>query len=171
MSTSTPLLTSADFWLSVHTVLAWIFLVLDLALLVGFVYAFRKIIKFRPHELKPGERHPTGMASPQITVFRERWEAVMRRFDLNSPEAMRFSILEADILVDAILKDSGLEGENLADRLAKVTPESIQSLNQLWKSHRLRNKLAETSEYELSAEEAQSAIQGYEAFLKEIKIL
>lgn len=170
MATTTPLILSADFWLAAHTILAWIFLVLDLVILGGIIYAMRKILGFRPR-IKPGKQHPTGMASPQIAIFRERWEAVLRRFDLNSPEAMRSSILEADMLVDAVLKDSGIDGDTLADRLSKITPESLSNLNTLWKAHRLRNKLAETSGYELNPEEAQTAIDAYEAFLKEIKIL
>ncbi len=158
------------FWLAAQTIFAWVFLVVDLVLLGGFIYAYRKLLGFRPN-IKPGKRHPIGMASPQLIVFRERWEGALRRFNTSSPEAMRFSILEADMLVDSILKDSGIEGATMADRLTKLTPDTVKSLNALWKAHRLRNKLEETAEYEVPLGEAQEAIQGYEAFLKEIKVL
>ena len=84
---------------------------------------------------------------------------------------MRFSILEADMLVDAILKDAGIEGETMADRLSKISPETLSSLGQLWKAHRLRNQLSEKGEFEVAPVDAESAIAGYEAFLREVKIL
>lgn len=171
MTSSTEnFLASPGFWLSAQTIFAWVFLILDLALLVGFVYAFRNLLHFRP-VIKPGKKHPTGMGSPQLAVFRDRWMAVKRRFDINSQEAMRSSILEADMLVDSILKDAGLEGETIADRLSKISPETLSSVNQLWKAHRLRNQLSEKGEFEVSPVDAENAIAGYEAFLKEVKVL
>jgi hypothetical protein len=158
------------FWGSIHTVLEWIFLVIDLALLAGFFYAFKEILAYRT-DVKVGKRQQNVPKSPQVAIFRERWQAAVKRFDPASPEGMRLALLEADLLADAVLKEYGIAGENLTDRLSKLTLESLGCLNQLWKAHRFRNELVQAPDMELSPDIAQEMFGIYEAFLKEVKIL
>ncbi len=161
---------SPDFWASIRNVLAWIFIVLDLALFAGFLYAFKEILPYRP-DIKIGRRQQNIQKSPQVAIFRERWQAAVKRFDSSSLEAMRLAIFEADLLADSVLKEYGIEGETLTDRLSKLTPEALACLNQLWKAHRFRNELARSADMEFTPDEAQEMFGIYEAFLKEVKIL
>ncbi|MBI2623710.1 MAG: hypothetical protein HYW65_04040 [Candidatus Liptonbacteria bacterium] len=163
-------LLTPGFWTSAHGVLNWIFLILDVVLLCLFFYAFKEILPFR-FPVKVGKRQQNIPTSPQVAVFRERWQIALNRFDPNSPEAMRLAIFEADMLADAVLKEYGIEGENLTDRLSKLTPEALSCLNRLWNAHRFRNELAGSMDRETSPEEAKEALDTYEAFLKEVKIL
>ncbi len=161
---------SSGFWASTHNVLAWIFVIVDLALFVGFLYAFKGILPYRP-DIKVGKRQQNIPKSPQVAIFRERWQAAVKRFDPGSSEAMRLAIFEADLLADSILKEYGIEGETLTDRLSKLTPEALSCLNQLWKAHRFRNELARAADMEFAPDEAQEMLNTYEVFLKEVKIL
>jgi hypothetical protein len=163
-------LLTPDFWVSFHNALAWIFGILDLVLFSGFLYALKEILPYRA-DIRVGKRQQNIPKSPQVAVFRERWQAAVKRFDPESPEAMRLALLEADMLADSVLKEYGIEGETLTDRLTKLTPEDLPSLNQLWKAHRFRNELVQLPDMEVPSEEAEEMFRIYEAFLKEVKIL
>jgi hypothetical protein len=153
----------------IFNVLRIIFIILDVILVAGFIILIVKSWKFRP-ALHLKER-AKKIFTLRTEVFRERWQSVIRRVNLASPESMRLAIIEADGVVDAILKDVGISGEHMADRLMRIAPESLLSLNRLWRAHRLRNELVHTPGFTLSAEEAKKIIEDYESFLKEIGIL
>jgi hypothetical protein len=153
----------------IFNILRIIFILLDVILVAGFIILIVKTWKFRPNlHLKEKTKR---IFTLRTEVFRERWQSVIRRFNLSSPESMRLAIIEADGVVDAILKEVGVPGEHMADRLMKIAPESLSSLNRLWRAHRLRNELVHTPGFTLSAEEAKAAMEDYESFLKEIGIL
>jgi len=159
-----------QFWTALHAILNWIFGILDIALCIGFAYALTQAWPFRP-KLCRAIKSRTGALTLRTAVFRDRWQEVVKRLALQTPDAMRLSVIEADALVDSILKDLGFEGGHMADRLSKITPESLACIDRLWHAHRLRNELVKTPDFSISESDAQKAIGDYEAFLKEIKIL
>lgn len=161
---------AVDFWQSVLGVVRVVFIVFDALFFIGFVFAFRKAWAFKPR-IRLKEKHPKRTLTLRTAVFRERWQLVMRQFSIGSPESLRLSIIEADAVVDAVLKDIGLQGEHMADRLAKVNPDSLTTLNRLWRAHRLRNELVHTPGFSLSPQDARATLNDYESFLKEIGIL
>jgi hypothetical protein len=161
---------SPDFWQTLYGVLRIIFIVLDVALVIGFLVALVGGLHFR-QGWRPGKRSRAAVLALRSAVFRERWELVTKRFVPNSGDAMRLAIIEADALIDSILKEFGFEGEHMADRLSKVGPDSLRCLDRLWRAHRLRNELVHTPGFTLLSVDAERAMRDYEAFLKEVKIL
>ncbi len=153
----------------IYDVVRWILIILDIIFVAGLIILIAKTWKFRPalHLKERAKR----IFTLRTEVFRERWQSVIKRVNLASPESMRLAIIEADGVVDAILKDIGISGEHMADRLMRIAPESLLSLNRLWRAHRLRNELVHTPGFAISAEEAKKTIDDYESFLKEIGIL
>lgn len=170
MATPIPEIASAFILLwPVYRVVKVIFIIADILLAAGFLYALMQGLKYRP-KFKLQEKR-VGKLTLRTAVFRDRWHSVLRKFSTEYPESMRLGIIEADSLVDSILKDMGLEGEHMADRLSRIDPESFQSLQALWRAHRLRNELVHTPGFSLSSEDAKKAIADYESFLREVRIL
>lgn len=147
------------------------FIALNLLFLFGFLYALRQAWNIKPKYHVKGKPKGRSLAALRSKVFQDRWGSVLRRFSANVPDTMRLAIIEADTLVDSVLKDIGLEGEHMADRLAKLNPTTLKGLNGLWRAHRLRNDLVHTPGFALSPKDAREAIKYYEDFLREIKIL
>jgi hypothetical protein len=165
-----------DFGETFATVRAF-FIVLDAILLFGFIFALIKGWKYRPH-LHPwigghGTHHggAKGITTLRDQVVRERWLAVLKKAAAGTPDALKISIIDADKLVDDVLKQMGLAGEHMADRLEKLSAEDVRSLERLWRAHRLRNNLVHSLGFQISAHEAKQALENYEVFLKELKLL
>jgi hypothetical protein len=164
------LLGDSNFWFPVYRVSRALFLMLDVVLFVGLVFAISKGLPFRP-KLAPHTTSVKRTFTLRDALAKERWEDIAKRAAAGSPDLMKLAIIEADKLVDDTLKRLGLQGEHMADRLQQVRPEEIRSLNALWAAHRLRNELVHTPGFSASPEEFKKALAGYEAFLREVKVL
>lgn len=165
------LLNDPSFWFPVYRVARAFFIALDAALFLGLVFAIFKGLPFRP-KLAP---HTGGAVKRTFTLrdalVKERWAEITKKASAGSPDLLKLALIEADKLADDALKRMGLEGEHMADRLQQVRPEELRSLNALWAAHRLRNEFVHTPGYHASPEEIRKALQGYEAFLREVKVL
>ncbi|MEK7094004.1 MAG: hypothetical protein AAB903_01540 [Patescibacteria group bacterium] len=162
--------TQPDFWIRYFAFLKWFFIVYDAALIFGISYAIYQTLHYRPnlHPLRAPEKRILNLGEK---IIRERWDKVIKKFMLGTPEAMTLSVIEADKVVDDVLKSLGLEGEHMADRLGQFSPDEIKELDNVWRAHRLRNNLVHSPDFKVSADEAERALDSYERFLKEVKAL
>jgi len=159
-----------DFWIRYFSFLKWFFIVYDAALLALVVYSIYQAWHYRPnlHPHHGTERRILNLAE---AVIRERWDKVIKKFALGTPEAVTLAVIEADKVVDDVLKNLGLEGEHMADRLGQLSGEEVGSLEGVWRAHRLRNNLVHSPDFKASAEEIEKALDAFEKFLKEVKAL
>ena len=152
---------------TVFSGLRFFFIVLDILIFGVFVYAFMKSLEVRP-KFHGGWRPKKRVITLRQVVFEDKWKNILKRFHDGSPEAMRIAIIEADALIDEVLKDIGLSGEHMADRLSQLTADDLESLNRVWKAHRLRNDIVHRAGFSFSPDEGKAALEDYEAFLREI---
>jgi hypothetical protein len=96
------------------------------------------------------------------------WGAILNRVKSGTQDAMKYSILEADSLVDHFLKSAGFTGEHMADRLTQIVADHVPSLERVWKAHRLRNELAHTPGATVTVHETKEALSAFRDFLVEL---
>ena len=147
-----------------------IFITVYVLLAVGFLYALVKAWHFRLNfrgQAQTGKRVPTL----RDALMKEMWQSIVKKFSLGTPESARLAVIEADALVDTALKNMGIQGEHLADRLSNLESEDITTMNRLWRAHRMRNDLVHTPGFALGPSEAKLALEDFEAFLQEIEVL
>jgi len=99
------------------------------------------------------------------------WRQLAGRLNMNDDAQWKLAIIEADNLFDHVLTLMGYEGESLGERLQKVNPESLRSIDDIWRAHKTRNLLVHDSSFQLSYREAEKTVGIYEKALKELKIL
>jgi hypothetical protein len=147
-----------------------VFIVLDLFLAVLFLYALSEGLKYRPH-YDIGGKIARKVETLRTAYYRDRWEHIEKKY-LASPtsELMRLAVIEADALVDRVLKDFGFPGEHLADRLQNLTTRDVKSLDSLWDAHRLRNELVHNPGFPLSVSDGKHALAEYKAFFEELQV-
>lgn len=169
-STTELLIGDVGPWLKLFRVAWAMFLAFDVVLVVALVWVIQKGLAFRPRV------HPSHTTSRRTLTLRdalmqERWRAVLAKAASGSADAFRIAVIDADKLADDALRQLGLEGEHMADRLEKIAPAELRSLERLWRAHRIRNDLVHTPGFELSREAAARTLEDYEAFLKEVQVL
>lgn len=147
-----------------------IIIVLDALLFALFVFLLTKIL---PMQKVPSmfHRRKKKKAEKKDMEIVAAWEAVQARAMTEKIESMRLAVIEGDALIDTVLKKAGYEGENLAERLARVLPSEVKSVEGVWAAHRLRNDIVHTPGFMLTPEAAKAALDAYGAFLKEVKAI
>ncbi|MEK7187342.1 MAG: hypothetical protein AAB691_00670 [Patescibacteria group bacterium] len=159
-----------DFWIRYFYFLRGFFIIYDILLLGIVIYAVRKAWRYRP-KLHPDHESEKRIVSLADKIIQERWDKVAKRFATGTPEGLTLSVIEADKIVDDVLKSLGLEGEHMADRLGQLSPEEVGNLEGVWRAHRLRNNLVHSPDFKASPDEIERALDSFEKFLKEIKAL
>ena len=82
---------------------------------------------------------------------------------------LRHAVLEADKLLDWVLKKSNYRGATFADRLRsakKNIPPEVY--NSIWQAHKIRNQLVHETEKEISQESLHQAVKKYFRYLSRI---
>lgn len=164
---STP---GIGFLVTIANVIRVIFILVDLLLFAGFTYALVEGWRFRP-SFDFSKKQVKKTLSLRDAVTRERWQSIIDKFSIGSPDSARLAVIEADALVDGVLKRIGLAGEHLADRLSNLETEELKTVERVWRAHRLRNELVHAPGFSLSPGGAKTALDDYEAFLREIGAL
>ena len=145
-----------------------IFIILDILLLGVFAVGFRQAWKYRPDlDLRPPTSPKVGKTL-QSDIYLERWRSILNKTAGGSADAMRIAVIEADALTDNFLREIGLAGEHMADRLTAMDPNEVKNLNRLWQAHRTRNDLVHTPGFYLSPEDARRVLDSFHDFLQEM---
>ena len=127
-----------------------------------------KGIKMRP---KFVHDHSVPILTLKRIELLEKWKQIRTKYDDGTMDGAKVAIIQADALVDTILKNAGLEGEHMADRLMNIDKSELKSLDDIWTSHKIRNNVVHTDGFELSSDLSDRAMRGYEKFLKELNII
>ncbi len=153
----------------VSTIISFIFL-------IGISYSSIRLFQIRREEnvvLKGdgvffGEKNSSQTAFSGGASGRLKWEVVEKHLNSESENDWRLAILEADIMLDQLLRSRGFVGENLGEMLKGSNKGDFQTLDQAWEAHKIRNTIAhEGINYALSAREARRIIGLFEEVFRE----
>lgn len=126
----------------------------------------------------------TGWAAVRIDRFRdiilrseiskkhaqESWKRIEEHFYRGGESDLKVAILEADKLLNDALREAGVMGIQLGDRLKKANEGQVPNLNELWQAHKLRNQIAHEPNFKLKRDVAERALNIYEEALRNLGI-
>lgn len=161
-------------WDMYLTVIRNFCIVLDVALLVLFVVLVMKARTFAPPlSQKYSSPSLSGLLKHKglVNKYVAMWKKIVEDSEIAPPHSYTTAIVNADILIDELLQEAGFGGKDMGERLGKLNGLGFKTLNDVWRAHRLRNKIVHTSDFEASKTAKDEALHVYEAFLKEIKLL
>jgi len=72
----------------------------------------------------------------------KRVEDMIEHSSSDNPTDWKLAIIEADIILDEMLKEAGYGGNSLGERLRSISPTQLQSLDDAWQAHKVRNQIA-----------------------------
>jgi len=102
-------------------------------------------------------------------LVRNRWQKVVS-FAKEGEAGQQQAVIEADKLVDYVLRQYNISGESMADRM-RGAEAMIPNYQQLWQVHKLRNKLVHEQGVELSKKQLRFSLRTYQTTLKGLKAL
>ena len=147
------------------------------ALILGIYYSVSKTIKIHKtsHAIQAGAENTVAPAPVKSPVEKARtvneWQNILAKARSEDENERKFAIIAADTLIDKILALAGYQGENLGERLKKIESSDLDSLNDLWEAHKIRNKIAHEAGFRLYPEETMRAISRYEMALRELEYI
>lgn len=108
----------------------------------------------------------------EMPMKNDKWERVIAHVNSTNAADWRLAVIEADIMLDELLKTLGYQGDTLGERLKAVERSDMLTLDNAWDAHRIRNQVAhQGADFPLSEREAKRAIALYESVFKEYKII
>jgi len=99
--------------------------------------------------------------------YRSRWMAIESRLKRDDVNTHIVCILDADKLLDQALRDRGLSGKTMAERMKQYQGKWTNG-NGVWAAHKLRNKLAHETDARVDYERARQALIAYKQGLKDM---
>src|SRR3989344_580910 len=108
---------------------------------------------------------------PVTSGFNARWEEIEKHINSTREAEWKFAVIEADKLVDEVLKGAGFQGDTMGERLMNIQPGKLTTIQNLWEAHKIRNRLVHDTNYFLRYTEAKRAVGLYEKTLIELQAL
>jgi hypothetical protein len=103
--------------------------------------------------------------------YSQRWRKIISRLEKKSEAEAKLAILEADSLLDEVLKKSGYPGETLTERLEKLTPATLPNLEEVKKARQVRDNIVFDPTYKLEIGKAKEILKVYERALTYLEAL
>ena len=99
------------------------------------------------------------------------WEQIKKRIISTEQQDWKLAVLEADTILNEILKMSGYLGSDLTKKLETLKAENLQSLDEIKKAHSVAAQIMKDPGMELKKEDAISALKIYKKAFIELNLL
>jgi hypothetical protein len=110
--------------------------------------------------------HPHG-----VRKLYKQWQKIKIRLETGIETEYKLAVIEADSMLEDILKGMGFVGETLAERLDKLTDATLPNLAEVLETHRIRNSIVHDPDYRLTLDDAKTALEVYEKALSDLQAL
>ncbi len=166
LSGGIPGVSFSEFFLTLKNILQ----ILTVFLIVGIVYCFLRLREIRKEE--EDKLTIIEIKDDGEKIRNERWDVVQNHLDSDNEADWKFAVIEADNILDELVRKMGYDGEDLGERLKAVEPSDFQSLRSAWEAHMVRNKIVhESSGFKLTYAETKRVIGLYEQVFREFEYL
>lgn len=102
-----------------------------------------------------------------IERYRIRYLEIENGLERKKPPTYYVTIMNADKLVDQALKEKGIKGETMGERLRNAAM-LFKDKNSIWAAHKLRNRIAHETDVTIGYNDARYALSGFKKALKDL---
>ncbi|MEX0596988.1 MAG: hypothetical protein WD512_10865 [Candidatus Paceibacterota bacterium] len=154
-------------WLQLLSgIISWIMFVLIIYLAIKTDFWQKKI-----YNVFIGFRRIPEVAVEHSLKVNKEWSNIVKRLDSGDEANYKLAVIEADKLIDTVLKNLTIPGSTMGERLKAIPVSQLPSIDNVWQVHKLRNHLVHTTEFVLTENKAKQAITIYQQALNELKVL
>lgn len=102
-----------------------------------------------------------------VEKYRSRWMAIETKLSRNNEDSYVLCVIEADKLLDQALREKGLSGKTMAERMKQCQGKWTNG-NGVWAAHKLRNRLAHDTDVKIDYERSRQALVAFKQGLKDV---
>ena len=99
--------------------------------------------------------------------YRSRWLSIETKLKHDDDNTFTICILEADKLLDQALRERGLSGKTMGERM-KQCQGKWSNGNGVWAAHKLRNRIAHEADVTVDYTRTKQALVAYKQGLKDL---
>lgn len=108
-----------------------------------------------------------GHKQLDMEKYRCKWMAIEQGLHRNDASSHVLSILNADKLLDQALRERGVAGETMGERM-KAERNTWKNANAVWSAHKLRNQIAHETDVKVNYDDTRRALSAFKQALKDI---
>lgn len=121
---------------------------------------------------KPGQTQTRQAQALDTTDILKRWSDIEMTVGLGGASHFGTAVVNADKLVDYVLRSKGYTGDTMGERMKSVKGDlSNRVYEGLWQAHKLRNTLVHEVEGEVMSFQAKNALGQFKDVLIELGAL
>lgn len=163
-------------WLKGDKDFTWLYIIFIVLGAIGLFVVVYTILKIKENDKKEKEFlkacHDKCEINKVAPKRNEKWEHIKNLAESTNPNDWRVAIIEADTILDEVLKTIGVPGANLGERLQNMDPKGFRELQTAWEAHKVRNRIAhEGTNFEITKRTVDVAIGQFEVVLRDLKYI
>lgn len=102
-----------------------------------------------------------------VAKYQSQWLTIENGLQRDNHATYQLAILHADKLVDAALRDRGVKGNTMGERM-KAAQSIWKNPDHIWGAHKVRNRIAHEPDSEVTYEIAARSLVAYKQALKDL---
>ena len=99
------------------------------------------------------------------------WKQIQRRLRSNKMNDLKLAVLEADKVLDGILRMAGFPGKDLDERLELITSTQIENIEEIKQAHKFKQRIATEPDLTITQNEAQISVDIYKKVFQELNLI
>lgn len=100
--------------------------------------------------------------------YAKEWKKIVKKMDTGIESEYKLAIIEADTLLDDMLKFMGYTEETTEKKVEKLTSIDISNINELREVRKVRNFVIQDPDYKLTEDKAREVLKVYEDSFKSL---
>ena len=137
-----------------------------LLIIIYLIFQIRKDIK---KFLEIAVESITADAPGKVSI--EGWQSVLDKMESGNEANYKLAVIEADKIFDDLLKKNGYQGRDMGERLKNITSDQLVNIDDVWQSHKMRNRLVHEPDFQLKEHEVRRIIEIYEKALNYLEAI
>ncbi len=155
-------------WEETLSVLKIISVILSIFLLLIILLLIYKLRKNIAKSLELVTESVTSSGPSKKTTNKE-WQSVLEKMEKEDANSYKLAIIEADKILDNLLKKIGYVGDDMGERLKQITSAQISNIDEVWQAHRVRNRVVHEPDFQITRIQAERAIEIYQKAMEDLE--
>jgi len=146
--------------------------IICIAIIIYSLVRLREIQIFDKHEIDHEINVALAKDRETERTSNPRWHYILTLIESSNESDWRVAIIEADTMLEEILREKGFTGETLSELLEAARESGYATIQNAWDAHLIRNQIAhQGSSYPLSQVEGRRTIKLYQNFFEEVRVI